>query len=106
MNQLTTEAMTQESTATLPAPAAAPPRPTRLPQWKVLLHNDRVNYMAYVVAAVVEIVRVQRPDAERAMLEAHHKGVSVLTVTHREHAELLVEQLRSKRLVATAEPDA
>jgi hypothetical protein len=29
----------------------------------------------------------------------------VLMVTHREHAELLVEQLRSKRLTASAEPD-
>ena len=50
--------MSESNAATLPVPKAAPPKPQRLPPWKVLLHNDRVNYMAYVVAAVTEIVRI------------------------------------------------
>ena len=97
--------MSESNAATLPVPKAAPPKPRRLPPWKVLLHNDRVNYMAYVVAAVTEIVRIPRLEAQERMLEAHRKGVAVLMVTHREHAELLVDQLRSKRLTASAEPD-
>lgn len=97
--------MTDSNAATLPAPRTAPPKPKRLPPWKVLLHNDRVNYMAYVVSAVTEIVRIPRLEAEQRMLEAHRTGAAVLAVTHREHAELLVEQLRSKRLTVSAEPD-
>jgi len=90
--------MSDSGTATAPIPARTRPTPKRLPPWKVLLHNDRRNYMEYVVAVVSETVRLPR-------LEAHRKGVSLLVTTHREHAELLVEQLRSRRLVATAEPD-
>lgn len=97
--------MSESNAATLSAPKTAPPKPKRLPPWKVLLHNDRVNYVAYVVAAVTEIVRIPRLEAEHRTLEAHRTGAAVLTVTHREHAELLVEQLRSKRLTASAEPD-
>ncbi len=97
--------MTDSNAATLPVPKAAPPKSKRLPPWKVLLHNDRVNYMEQVVAVVTEIVRLPRIEAEQRMLEAHRTGAAVLIVTHREHAELLVEQLRSKRLTASAEPD-
>ena len=97
--------MTDSNAATLHVPKAAPPKSKRLPPWKVLLHNDRVNYMEQVVAVVTEIVRLPRIEAEQRMLEAHRTGAAVLIVTHREHAELLVEQLRSKRLTASAEPD-
>lgn len=97
--------MSDSGSATAPAPARTRPTPRRLPPWKVLLHNDRRNYMEYVVAVVSETVRLPRLEAQRCMLEAHRKGASVLTTTHREHAELLVEQLRSRRLVATAEPE-
>lgn len=91
--------------ATLPAPSAAPPQRRPLPRWRVLLHNDRVNVMDRVVQVVMRVVRLTQPVATRCMLEAHRTGVSLLVTTHREHAELLVEQLRSARLVASAEPE-
>ncbi|MGA0286578.1 MAG: ATP-dependent Clp protease adaptor ClpS [Phycisphaerales bacterium] len=97
--------MSDSGTATAPTPVRTRPTPKRLPPWKVLLHNDRRNYMEYVVAVVSETVRLPRLEAQQRMLEAHRKGVAVLVTTHREHAELLVEQLRSRRLVVTAEPD-
>jgi len=40
------------------------------------------------------------------MVEAHRKGVSLVTVTHRERAEFLEEQFRSCRLIVTIEPEA
>ena len=42
----------------------------------------------------------------RLPIPAHKTGVSLILVTHREHAELLQEQFASKRLTVTIEPDA
>jgi ATP-dependent Clp protease adaptor protein ClpS len=91
------------STATRPAPVR--PKPAVLPPWRVLLHNDDVNDMDYVVETIQQIVRVNRPTATRCMVEAHRKGVGQVTVTHRERAEFLADQLRSKRLTVTIEPE-
>ncbi len=84
----------------------APARPgiRRLPPWRILLHNDPVNDMPYVVETIVALTRLTRHDAEARMLEAHNKGLSLLLTTHREHAELLDEQFQSKRLKVTIEP--
>lgn len=92
--------------ATRPAPARPAPKPTVQPGWKVLLHNDHVNEMGYVVETVARIARLNVPAATRCMVEAHRKGVSLVTVTHRERAEFLEEQFRSCRLKVTIEPDA
>ncbi|MSR41228.1 MAG: ATP-dependent Clp protease adaptor ClpS [Phycisphaerales bacterium] len=102
------------TTTVLDAPAAtitvAPAQPARkvaqLPPWKVLLHNDEVNDMDYVVDSIVRLARATVPTATRCMVEAHRKGVSLITVTHREHAELLCEQFHSARMVVTIEPDS
>ena len=48
---------------------------------------------------------LDRRSAILRMLEAHTKGCALLLVTHREHAELVQEQLASRRLVATIEPE-
>ena len=92
--------------ATRPAPARPAPKPTVQPGWKVLLHNDEVNEMGYVVDTVSRIARINIPAATRCMVEAHRKGVSLVTVTHRERAEFLEEQFRSCRLTVTIEPEA
>ncbi len=83
---------------------AARPRTRRLPPWRILLHNDNVNDMPYVVETIVALTRLNRHDAVVRMLEAHNKGLSLLLTTHREHAELLDEQFQSKRLKVTIEP--
>jgi ATP-dependent Clp protease adapter protein ClpS len=72
----------------------------------VLLHNDDVNEMGYVVDTVSRIARLNLPAATRCMVEAHRKGVSLVTLTHRERAEFLEEQFRSCRLIVTIEPEA
>ncbi len=74
-----------------------------LPPFRVLLHNDDVNEMGYVVETLVALTPLNPPHAARVMLEAHHRGVALVLVTHRERAELYVDQFRSKRLTASIE---
>lgn len=102
-----------QKTATLPLPKAnaatstrpAPPKLDRMPQWKVLLHNDDQNQMVYVVETIVGLGLANRHVAVLRSLEAHQRGVALLVTTHRERAELIQEQLTSKRLTATIEPE-
>lgn len=83
----------------------APPVVDRLPQWKVLLHNDEVNDMGYVVETITTLTSLNRHAAFRRMLEAHSSRVALLLLTHREHAELLQEQFGSKKLTVTIEAE-
>ncbi len=83
----------------------SPPKVRQLPPWKVLLHNDDVNEVLHVVQTIQELTTLGRQEAELRTLEAHHSGVALLLVTHREHAELLVEQFATKHLTVSIEPD-
>jgi len=86
-------------------PRSAPPRVDRLPQWKVMLHNDDMNEIGYVVDTIIELLFVHPIQALVQTLDAHKSGVAMLCTTHRERAELLHEQFTSKRLTVTIEPD-
>ena len=90
---------------TATAERTAPPVVDRLPPWKVLLHNDDVNDIGYSVDAIIALTPLNRHAAMLRMLEAHQRQMSLLLTTHREHAELLEEQFRSKRLKVTIEAD-
>src|SRR5438270_175123 len=98
------------ATAAPPAPAAVRPKPKKdqktrkLPPYKVLLHNDDVNSMEHVIETIIELVHLQKEEAFLKMMEAHETGVSLLLVTHKEKAELLQEQFKSKSLTVTIEP--
>ena len=85
---------------------AAKPKPRKLPPFKVILHNDDENDMVHVIQAIRHLTPLSRTAAMRSMLEAHMAGCSLLLVTHRERAELYVEQFASYSLTVTAEPDA
>jgi len=86
-------------------PKTKPKPPGTLPMWKVLLHNDDVNTPEYVVVTILKLTPIHEPEAIEKMLEAHHKGISLLLVTHKERAELYQEQFQSKSLTVTIEPD-
>ena len=96
--------MTQDDTAVIERPKTSPPRVRRLPLWQVILHNDDINEVSYVVGTITELTSLARAEATVRMLEAHRRGASLLLETHREHAELLAEQFQSKRLTVTIEP--
>jgi len=90
------------SVATKPKPA--PPALDRLPPFRVLLHNDDVNTFEWVIHSLVAVAFMPPERAWTTAEEAHTKGLSLVTVTHKERAELIVEQLRSKGLISTMEP--
>jgi len=81
------------------------PKRQHMPRWKVLLHNDDVNDMGYVVDTILQLTPLNSHQALVCMLEAHRKGLSLLVTTHREHAELMQDQFHSKLLTVTIEPD-
>ena len=74
---------------------AADTRTRHAPQYKVLIHNDSVTPMPFVVSVLTRQFRCFQHDAQRIMLEAHHKGLALVEVVPLEHAELHVEQAHS-----------
>jgi len=93
------------ATATRPRPSPAPPKVDRLPPWRVLLHNDDVNDIGYVVETIIELLHANPRQALLCTLTAHRSGLALLVNTHREHAELLLDQFQSKSLTVTIEPE-
>ncbi len=95
---------TATATATRPRSKPKPKDPSLLPPWKVLLHNDDKNTYDFVVATIVDLTPLKKPQAVARMREADKTGVALLLVTHKERAELYQEQFASKSLVVTIEP--
>jgi ATP-dependent Clp protease adaptor protein ClpS len=84
------------------SPAKKPPQP--LPPWKVMLHNDDVNEMHFVVQTIVSLTPLNTEAAVLRTIEAHETGVALLLTTHKERAELYQDQFQSKGLTVTIEP--
>ena len=80
------------------------------PQWKVLLHNDDVTTVDFVVWLLKTIFKKAHTEAVRLTWEVHDTGAALITVTNLERAELYVEQVHSLArarkfpLAATMEP--
>ncbi len=76
------------------------------PRYKVLLHNDPINTMDYVVNALREVVpQLSEQDAMAVMLETHNEGVGLVIVCDLEPAEFYSERLKAKGLTSTIEPE-
>ncbi|XVJ58252.1 MAG: ATP-dependent Clp protease adaptor ClpS [Tepidisphaera sp.] len=90
--------------ATAPAPKTPPPRVDHLPPFKVLLHNDDVNDVEWVVRSIIALTPTPPLRAIELTMEAHESGVALLLVTHKERAELYQEQFLTKKLTVTIEP--
>jgi ATP-dependent Clp protease adaptor protein ClpS len=73
------------------APSA--PKPVTLPQprldavWKVVLLNDEVNLMPYVMHVLLQVFSMTREKAQEHMREAHETGRSIVWSGSRERAE-------------------
>ncbi len=77
------------------------------PRYKVLLHNDPVNSMEYVVSTLRQVVpSLSEQDAIAVMLEAHNTGVGLVIVCDIEPAEFYCETLKSKGLTSSIEPES
>ena len=77
------------------------------PKYKVLLHNDPVNTMDYVVETLRQVVpQLSEQDALNIMLETHNNGVGLVIVCDLEPAEFYSETLNSKGLTSTIEQES
>ncbi|MBX3402923.1 MAG: ATP-dependent Clp protease adaptor ClpS [Phycisphaeraceae bacterium] len=84
---------------------ARPSAPMRaLPQFRVLLHNDDVNELRYVVRTIIELTRMDSGRAMQVTVTAHTSGVALVLHTHRERAELYREQFAGRGLRVSVEP--
>tara|TARA_B100002052_G_scaffold11262_1_gene9206 strand:+ start:356 stop:676 length:321 start_codon:yes stop_codon:yes gene_type:complete len=76
------------------------------PRYKVLLHNDPVNSMEFVVTTLRQVVpSLSEQDAVTVMLEAHNTGVGLVIICDIEPAEFYCESLKAKGLTSTIEPE-
>jgi ATP-dependent Clp protease adapter protein ClpS len=57
-----------------------------------------------VVETICDLTPLNLERAAAATVEAHNTGVALLLTTHRERAELYVEQFYSKKMKVTIEP--
>lgn len=89
---------TKKRTATRKKPAPKKERP-----WAVVVLNDPVNLMSYVVLVFRRVLGFSEPVARKHMLEVHKAGRSVVWQGEREQAEGYVQTLQTWQLTAILE---
>jgi ATP-dependent Clp protease adaptor protein ClpS len=75
------------------------------PPWRVVVLNDPVNLMNYVVMVFRKVLGFNETRAIKHMREVHEKGRSVVWVGNREQAENFTYQLQHWRLQTVLEKD-
>jgi ATP-dependent Clp protease adaptor protein ClpS len=97
--------------------SAAQARPQSVPQprtetqiglegvWRVVVLNDPVNLMSYVVMVFRKVLGFDEPTARRHMLEVHEQGRSVVWTGLREKAEAYAFTLQQWHLTTVLEHD-
>lgn len=91
------------STAT-PVPVETPvdaKRPVREPGWVVIVWNDPISLMSYVVLVFRKLFGYDHATATTLMLQVHEEGKAVVATQPREQAEVTVARLHSFGLQAT-----
>jgi ATP-dependent Clp protease adaptor protein ClpS len=71
--------------------------------WSVIVWNDPVNLMDYVVYVFKTVLKMNEKIASQHMWEVHQNGKSVVAQETREKSELIVHRLRGFGLNATLE---
>lgn len=69
--------------------------------WDVIVWDDPVNLMSYVVFVFRRVFSYPEPVARKLMLEVHRKGKALVATEPREQAEWYVQQLHAYGLHAT-----
>lgn len=73
--------------------------------WRVVVLNDPVNLMSYVVLVFKKVFGFDETKARRHMLEVHEQGRSVVWSGVREKAEAYAFTLQQWHLTAVLEAD-
>lgn len=81
------------------APVLSPAEQARSP-WSVVVIDDPLSMMSYVVVAFMRVLGMKRVDAERHMFEVHKQGRSIVFSGERERAEAYAQSLLSWKLNA------
>jgi len=71
--------------------------------WKVVVWNDPVNLMDYVVWVLRKLFGHALEEATRLMLQVHNEGRAIVTQGPREQAEIDCYRLHQHGLWATIE---
>ena len=80
---------------TLVAEPEVEAEPRHAPRYKVLLHNDDLTPMPFVVDILQRTFKQSYNDSVKITLEAHGSGIALVEVVPLELAELHVDQARS-----------
>jgi len=73
--------------------------------WVVIVWNDPVNLMSYVVYVFQKLFGYSREKATRLMRQVHYEGKAVVSSGTREKAEADVSRLHAHGLWATMQQD-
>jgi ATP-dependent Clp protease adaptor protein ClpS len=73
--------------------------------WIVIVWNDPINLMSYVVLVFQKLFGYNRAKATELMLDVHQKGRAVVSNGTREKAEMDVFRLHEHGLWATMQQD-
>lgn len=73
--------------------------------WRVVVLNDPVNLMSYVVMVFKKVLGFDEATARKHMLEVHERGRSVVWAGLREKAEAYMFTLQQWHLTTVLEPD-
>lgn len=90
-----TEEETQQPTKRSKKKDRSKTKPKRQPPYAVVLHNDDINGMDFVVGALRKVFHYGRLKAIRMMMQAHVTGRAIVWTGSLEVAELKAEQLKS-----------
>ncbi len=71
--------------------------------WNVIVWNDPITLMSYVVYVFQKLFGFTREKATRHMLEVHYRGRSIVATADREKAEHYVARLHGYGLLASLE---
>lgn len=75
------------------------------PKWNVVVLNDPINYQAYVVVALMNVLRIGTPVAKQLMQSIHTEGRATVWTGPRERAEMISLELQQWHLNAQLEKD-
>ena len=100
--RMSSGAMSRVGPGRLDLPAAADRASIRRP-WQVVVWNDPVNLMSYVVWVFRCLFGYPAEEATRLMLQVHHRGRAVVSSGPLEKAELDCYRLHQHGLWATLE---
>ena len=73
--------------------------------WVVIVWNDPINLMSYVVFVFQKLFGYSHQKATKLMLDVHQKGKAVVSSGNRERAEFDTFRLHSHGLWATMQKD-